>query len=88
MSLQELFQKAAMDKNLREVMSWIRAEILPPNASEEELLFSKVAEAALQAAEAASLGGEMEATAEEADSLKARVVTNPVEIPAKKRLRW
>ena len=42
---------------LREVMSWIRAEILPPNASEEELLFSKVAEAALQAAEAASLGG-------------------------------
>ena len=74
---------------LREVMSWIRAEILPPNASEEELLFSKVAEAALQAAEAASLGGEMEATAEEAeaDSLKARVVTNPVEIPAKKRLR-
>ena len=75
---------------LREVMSWIRAEILPPNASEEELLFSKVAEAALQAAEAASLGGEMEATAEEAeaDSRKARVVTNPVEIPAKKRLRW
>ena len=63
-------------------------EILPPSASEEDILPSKVAEAALPAVEK-SQGREMAAAeAEEEAVLKARVDINMVEIPDQTRQCW